>query len=115
MNYKWEFGDWGREKATGLIVRFVGVTETCYAFVFRDGSTSRRYSNQVEHLPDCTGFDWKPELKYRPFANAAEFKPYRDLWVKFKEVAGVFRVMEISNDCVRFAGTGFVDYQRLRV
>jgi hypothetical protein len=45
--------------------------------------------NDVEltHLPDCDGWDWqppKPEKKYRPFANAAEFieelrhRPYGD-------------------------------------
>ena len=42
---------------------------------------------ELTHLPDCTGWDWqppKPEKKYRPFANAAEFleelrhRPYGD-------------------------------------
>jgi hypothetical protein len=39
-----------------------------------------------EHLPDCTGWDWqppKPEKKYRPFANAAEFMPHRGRWIYF--------------------------------
>ena len=39
----------------------------------------------VEHLPDCTGFDWvaPPKApKYRPFKNAEEFKPHRDKWWK---------------------------------
>ena len=26
-----------------------------------------------------------PERKYRPFANAAEFEPHRDRWVKWKD------------------------------
>jgi len=37
--------------------------------------------NIVEHLPDCTGFDWVPKPVYRPFANAAEFAPHRDRWL----------------------------------
>jgi hypothetical protein len=41
--------------------------------------------DELTHLPDCTGWDWqppKPEKKYRPFANAAEFMPHRGRWVK---------------------------------
>ena len=38
----------------------------------------------IEHLPDCTGFDWvppqPPQPKYRPFKSAEEFKPYRNCW-----------------------------------
>ena len=36
----------------------------------------------VEHLPDCTGF--VPELKYVPFANAAEFMPHANRWLRYK-------------------------------
>jgi hypothetical protein len=39
---------------------------------------------EFKPLPDCTGWDWqppKPEKKYRPFANAAEFMPHRGRWV----------------------------------
>jgi hypothetical protein len=41
-------------------------------------------NEELDHLPDCTGWDWqppKPEKKYRPFANAAEFAPHRGRWV----------------------------------
>ena len=39
---------------------------------------------ELTHLPECTGWDWqppKPEKKYRPFANAAEYMPHRGRWV----------------------------------
>jgi hypothetical protein len=38
--------------------------------------------NIVEHLPDCTGFDWVPKPVYRPFANRYEFAYHRDKWVR---------------------------------
>ena len=41
---------------------------------------------ELTHPPGCTGWDWKPpkpEKKYRPFANAAEFMPHRGRWVYF--------------------------------
>lgn len=40
----------------------------------------------LTHLPGCTGWDWqppKPEPKYRPFANAAEYMPHRGRWIYF--------------------------------
>jgi hypothetical protein len=40
-------------------------------------------SNTCKYSPNslyCVPIDTKP--KYRPFANAEEFKPYRDKWVK---------------------------------
>jgi hypothetical protein len=40
---------------------------------------------EVKHLPDCDSWDWqppKPEPQYRPFANAAEFAPHRDKWLR---------------------------------
>ena len=53
-----------------------------------EGETWNAYvDKELTHLPDCTGWDWqppKPEKKYRPFANAAEFleelrhRPYGD-------------------------------------
>jgi hypothetical protein len=69
----------------------------------------------VEHLPDCTGFDWEPpkpiELpkpKYRPFKDGAEFKPFRDKWVKYKQsdVGKTMLCVSFSNEgvtaCVSF-------------
>jgi len=44
--------------------------------------------DELTHLPDCTGWDWqppKPEKKYRPFANAAEYMPHRGRWIQYKE------------------------------
>ena len=61
----------------------------------------------VEHLPDCTGFDWeppKPEPKYRPFANAEEFKPFRDKWV-----------VSVSTDAITGGFERVVSYDNFRV
>jgi hypothetical protein len=49
-----------------------------------EGETWNAYiDKELTHLPDCDGWDWqppKPEKKYRPFANAAEYMPHRDAW-----------------------------------
>jgi hypothetical protein len=54
-----------------------------------EGETWNAYiDKELTHLPDCTGWDWqppKPEKKYRPFANAAEFMPHRGRWIQHKE------------------------------
>jgi hypothetical protein len=88
MSHEWKFGDWGREKSTGLIVRFIGLGDSTAAVVFRDASLGKRDVEGLEYLPNCTGFDWKPieppEPKYRPFATAAEFRGHRDRWWKNK-------------------------------
>jgi hypothetical protein len=59
----------------------------------------------IEHLPDCTGFDWvppqPPQPKYRPFKDGAEFKPFRDKWVKYKQ-SDVGKTML----CVSFSNEG---------
>lgn len=41
----------------------------------------------IEHLPDCTGFNWvepSKSPKFRPFTCAEEFKPFRDKWFRRK-------------------------------
>lgn len=53
-----------------------------------DGSWVENDQNEsdiVEHLPDCTGFDWeppKPEPKYRPF-KWEERERLRGKWIQF--------------------------------
>lgn len=54
----------------------------------------------IEHLPDCTGFDWvppKPEPVYRAFANAAEFAPHADRWIVQSLNGGANRVHGYDN------------------
>jgi hypothetical protein len=36
--------------------------------------------------------------KYRPFANAEEFKPHRDRWVRQKESGSIFRGITYDED-----------------
>jgi hypothetical protein len=36
--------------------------------------------------------------KYRPFANAEEFKPHRDRWIRQKESDSIFRVITYDED-----------------
>ena len=60
-----------------------------YLFLCTDGCelVSPSRNEIVEILPDCTGYDWMPPAKpkrYRPFANAEEFEPYRERWYRNK-------------------------------
>lgn len=130
----------------------------------------------IEHLPDCTGFDWEPtpklqlregawyerkdgkivgpcvkhndkdrpwaidvylysdeginsattlshivrevdppqppQPKYRPFKDRAEFKPFRDKWVKYKQsdVGKTMLCVSFSNEGVT-AGVSFMPYK----
>lgn len=52
----------------------------------------------------------KIEPQYRPFANAAEFKPFRDRWIKYKGRSAVSRADFYSNEGL-FSLEG--DYARL--
>jgi hypothetical protein len=54
----------------------------------------------LTHLPDCTGWDWrppKPEKRYRAFASAEEFKPHRDRWI-LTPGQGTIRRIDFYND-----------------
>jgi hypothetical protein len=41
--------------------------------VSKDGDVSFNNTDAITPLPDCTGWDWHPEPKYRPFKDAWEF------------------------------------------
>lgn len=74
------------------------------------------YDLELTHLPDCTGWDWqppKPEKKYRPFANAAEYMPHADRWVINDKIPGTrFRVTAFSDSGVTWESRGY-DYWHL--
>jgi len=70
-----------------------------------DGSDVEE-KNIVEHLPDCTGFDWelpKPKPKYRPFANRNETLSHCDGWW-LDEAGAAFRVMRVESGGVTVYG-----------
>jgi hypothetical protein len=78
-------GDWGCGVTTkikvGDWVEYEGIRRFVYAtegiaivhFVSRLGDTDYDVEPSVTPLPDCTGWDWQPEPKYRPFEDAWEF------------------------------------------
>jgi hypothetical protein len=186
MSVKLEAGQWYRTRG-GEIVYCVGIkpvqtaTQTVYdaVVVCREGYSYDYISDGlfingesddkdlIEHLPDCTGFDWEPpkpvvvpegwrlldegetildtdkwwegrywddmtgsstigkpldfrihtpvarkieppQPKYRPFKDGAEFKPFRDKWVKYKQsdVGKTMLCVSFSNEgvtaCVSF-------------
>jgi hypothetical protein len=41
--------------------------------VSKDGDVSFNNTDAITPLPDCTGWDWAPPPKYRPFTDAWEF------------------------------------------
>jgi hypothetical protein len=104
MSVKLEAGNWYRTRG-GEIVYCVGGSKAVdtgdrwivendegeintYHFDGRWLSDEVDENDLIEHLPDCDGFDWvpppKPAPKYRPFANAEEFRPFRDKWWRWK-------------------------------
>jgi hypothetical protein len=78
-------GQWYRSERYGIMLSCMGLafwtplTET----VDIDAS------DELTHLPDCTGWDWeppKPEKKYRAFATLREWWPHRERW--FRDAGG---------------------------
>jgi hypothetical protein len=106
MGHEWKVGDWCDYNGKRGLVYLV--QNDVVNFVSRTGHNDYSYldSDAVKHLPDCTGWDWeppKPELQYRPFANAAEFAPYRDQWVKDKKTGSLIaRPVGYDASCVHF-------------
>jgi hypothetical protein len=58
-----------------------------------------------------------PKPKYRPFANAAEFEPHRNLWVRVKPTGMVAQPISYTQDrlyigdFVLYWGDAFVDLE----
>lgn len=52
----------------------------------RKGMSATIQANRLELMPECTGWDWEPEPKYRPFTSAAEASIYitKLPWVRRK-------------------------------
>jgi hypothetical protein len=53
------------------------------------------------------------EQAYRPFANAEEFKPYRDEWFRVKNGGGFDSVRYYDNNGVKDSTGNFITYQKL--
>jgi len=51
----------------------------------------------------------KPKL-YRPFANAEEFKPHRDRWVRFSQSGVLYRITEYSDTGIAIGSEAPWDY-----
>ncbi len=54
-----------------------------------------------------------PEPTYRPFANAEEFKPYRDEWVRIKRDGAMIRWFAYNDDGVQDTNGNIVTYKDL--
>jgi len=70
---KIEVGQWYRSNI-GLNVKCIYIDKTKrsdkYVLAFPDGSVGHHTAEAVEeHLPDCTGFDWKPPQRPEPPAG----------------------------------------------
>mgnify|MGYP000856250346 CR=1 FL=1 len=52
-------------------------------------------------------------ITYRPFANAEEFKPYRDEWFRVKNGGGFDSVRYYDNNGVKDSTGNFITYQKL--
>ena len=68
-----EVGQWYRSNI-GLNVKCIYIDKTKpsrkYVLAFPDGSVGHHTAEAVgEHLPDCTGFDWKPPTRPSPPAG----------------------------------------------
>jgi hypothetical protein len=51
----------------------------------------------------------KPK-RYRPFANAEEFKPHRDRWIRFRQSLISYRITEYSDTGVAIGSEAPWDY-----
>jgi hypothetical protein len=91
MEHKWKFGDFGTRNSDDAVVGFIKAHESTKCGYFMKSGCTQAFAytmSAVTYRPDCTGWDWQPpkpiEPQYRPFANAAEFRPHRDRWWKRK-------------------------------
>lgn len=60
MGHEWKIGDWAELNGTRYLVYHVGETLT-HGVMKESGSASWLLDDSsVRHLPECTGWDWKP-------------------------------------------------------
>lgn len=89
--HKWKIGDWavGEHSKKRWLIISCGDGDVGVGVSREDGYAATGISlSHLRHLPGCDSWDWKPTPpapKYRPFANAAEFKPHRDKWIVRKD------------------------------
>ena len=51
----------------------------------------------------------KPK-RYRPFANAEQFKPFRDRWIRFSQSGVLYRITEYSDTGIAIGSEAPWDY-----
>ena len=54
-----------------------------------------------------------PEPKYRPFANAEEFAPHREKWLRTKNGGELWRVYSYNNAGIITPSSSFIDYEKM--
>lgn len=54
-----------------------------------------------------------PEPKHRPFANAEEFAPHREKWIRTKNGGELWRVYSYNNNGIITPSLNFVDYEKM--
>lgn len=54
-----------------------------------------------------------PEPKRRPFANAEEFAPHREKWLRTKNGGELWRVYSYNNKGIITPSSSFIDYEKM--
>lgn len=119
MGHKWKIGDWAAGGVSGkrwliVFVESDGLSNLQGVSMEHGWSTAPLSGEHLTPLPDCNGWDWqppKPEPQYRPFANAAEFAPHRDRWLRNKTGNMLSRPVGYSNEHVYFISSVGSEYQ----
>jgi hypothetical protein len=77
---------------------------------YEAGNTEPCIFDLIREVPDPS-----PKPSYRPFANAEEYKPFRDMWVRTKEDGGRIHRIRALNSCgIWFSGIHFTFNEAFR-
>lgn len=83
----------------------------------RYSDPNEKIRDLIEHLPECTGFDWTPPEPlpaYRAFAESCEFGPYSDRLVRSKDDAtGGSTILSFDFNSINLLGFGALSYAYL--
>lgn len=80
-----------------------------------DGGTDVFGSTNVgiKWLPDCDSWEWDPPSQARPFANAEEYRPHRDRWIKRVDGEGCWKPAGYSNEGIHVDEKRVTSYEAL--